>query len=104
MKRNKLYPYFFVFLFLLSACAGFSEAGKVLRNEKSEATDEFLIKKNEPLTQPPDYKILPTPDSMASNKKNEKNIKKILKAGENDQIKIDGQSSVEDSIVNQIRK
>ena len=74
MKRNKLYPYFFVFLFLLSGCAGFSEAGKVLRNEKSEATDEFLIKK-EPLTQPPDYKILPTPDSMVSNKK----MKKILK-------------------------
>ena len=60
MKRNKLYSYFFFFLFLLSACAGFSEAGKVLRNEKSEATDEFLIKKNEPLT-PVSYTHLTLP-------------------------------------------
>ena len=31
-------------IFILS-CGGFSEAGKVLRNEKTKTTDEFLVKK-----------------------------------------------------------
>ena len=36
---------FLTIVFLLTSCGGFSEAGKVLRNEKSTNTDEFLIKK-----------------------------------------------------------
>ena len=32
-------------LFTLNSCGGFKEAGKVLRNEKTTTTDEFLVKK-----------------------------------------------------------
>ena len=33
-----------IFIFLYS-CASLEEAGKALRNEKSNTTDEFLVKK-----------------------------------------------------------
>ena len=48
-------------LLLLNNCSSFSEAGKVLRNEKVRTTDEFLIEKKEPLTQPPDFDTIPEP-------------------------------------------
>ena len=41
-----------IFLLVLVSCGGFKEAGKVLRNEKKNTTDEFLVKR-EPLVLPP---------------------------------------------------
>ena len=43
----------------LSSCGSFSDAGKVLRNEKITNTDEFFIKKRAPLVLPPDYEKIP---------------------------------------------
>ena len=57
-KINKLLLYIF-FVFLLNSCGSMSEAGKVLRNEKVKTTDEFLVKKRQPLVLPPDYDTLP---------------------------------------------
>ena len=48
-------------MFHLYSCGTMSEAGKVLRNEKIKTTDEFLVKKRQPLVLPPDYDTLPTP-------------------------------------------
>ena len=59
-KINKLLLYIF-FVFLLNSCGSMSEAGKVLRNEKVKTTDEFLVKKRQPLVLPPDYDTLPVP-------------------------------------------
>ena len=55
--------------------------GKVLRNEKVNSTDEFLVKKRDPLILPPDYDKIPEPNSGINiNKSEETNkIKKILK-------------------------
>lgn len=39
--------YFLVFMFLAS-CSGFSDAAKVLRNEKKSSTDEFFVKQRQP--------------------------------------------------------
>ena len=57
---NKLFLYILLFLFL-NSCGGLSEAGKVLRNEKTRTTDEFLVKKREPLSQPPEFNKIPKP-------------------------------------------
>ena len=59
---------------LLNNCSSFSEAGKVLRNEKVRTTDEFLIKKKEPLTQPPDFDTIPEPGSTENKAEKEENI------------------------------
>ena len=97
--------YIHILFLLLTACGGMKEAGKVLRNEKIKTTDEFLVKKREPLSLPPDYKNLPQPGSNKSNTDNEKNeISKILEIKENKSTKKSISSSVEQSIINEIRK
>ena len=91
------------FIFLIS-CGGFKEAGKVLRNEKTTTTDEFLVKKRNPLVLPPNYEEIPTPGSLKEKNENkEEKIKQILKSPriENPTKK---SSSVEDTILDKIRE
>ncbi|MDB3858015.1 DUF3035 domain-containing protein [Pelagibacteraceae bacterium] len=102
-KINKSIFYIILTLFLYS-CNSLSDVGKTLRNEKTRTTDEFLVKKREPLTLPPDYKKLPEPRQNNSAKKETKDkISEILKIPENQNTK-NKSSSVEQSIINEIRK
>ena len=81
-----------------------SDVGKTLRNEKVRTTDEFLVKKRQPLSLPPDYEKLPKPGSKNSKEEgSEDKIDKILKIPETQTTKT-GSSSVEQSIINKIRK
>ena len=92
-------------MFLLSACSRLDEASKVLKNEKVKTTDEFLVKKRDPLVLPPDYKDIPLPGSNKEmKKKDNSNIKKILKMTNDEKISNDQTSSTEKSIINKIRK
>ena len=96
----------FVFLVLLNSCGSFQDAGKVLRNEKTTTTDEFLVKKKEPLVLPPDYDTLPKPGTTKTEKKDDRDdIKRILKApNKSNTGNTNKSSSVEDSILDRIRK
>ena len=93
---------------LLVACQTVKDAGSVLRNDKKNSTDEFLIQKKEPLTQPPDFDVLPTPGAMVEKndtKNSENNIKKMLKANDKKSTSLPKKStSAESSIINQIKK
>ena len=91
---------------LLISCSGFKDAGKVLRNEKIKSTDEFLVKKKEPLVLPPDFNKIPEPGSLSKKKEDESEdrIKKILKAPSTNDTKENNSSSVEDTIIDRIRK
>ena len=95
-----------IFLYItLTSCSSFKEAGKVLRNEKVKTTDEFLVKKREPLVLPPDYNKMPQPDSMEQREAGEKQkIKNILKGPDEEKSDTNKSSSVEQSILNKIRK
>ena len=96
-----------LFLLLLNNCSSISEAGKVLRNEKVRTTDEFLIKKKEPLTQPPDFDTIPEPGSIENKADKEENsIESILGSNTNEQKSStsSSSSSTEESILNQIKK
>ena len=102
-KINRIILYFITAVFLYS-CSSLSDAGKTLRNEKIRTTDEFLVKKREPLTLPPDYNDLPEPRSKDFNEKNKKDeITKILKIPKTKAVK-KGSSNVQQSIIDQIRK
>ena len=102
MKNIKLS---LIFIFVLTACNSLDEAGKVLKNEKVRTTDEFLVKKRDPLILPPDYKDIPLPGSKNIKKKSsEKDIKKILNAPDEQTVLNNQTSSTEKSIINQIRK
>ena len=39
----------------------------ILKNEKIRNTDEFLVKKKEPLELPPDFTKIPKPDALKKN-------------------------------------
>ena len=89
----------------LTSCGSLSEAGKVLRNEKVNSTDEFLIEKKDPLIMPPDYNKIPEPDSIGSKRIDDKDrIKKVLK---NENVKVNKNQNkttdVEKSIIDRIR-
>ena len=89
----------------LVACGSLKEAGKVMRNEKTNSTDEFLVKKRKPLILPPDYNELPKPgtNNSINQTDDEKKIKQILKVP--DEKKSKGTySSLEKSIIDRIRK
>ena len=105
MKKIKIIISLISLFYLLNACASFSEASKALRNEKKVSSDEFLLKKRDPLTQPPEYDKIPYPDSEKNvNKTDKDEIKKILKLPED---KIDNRntnSSAEESILKNIKK
>tara|TARA_Y200000002_G_C22309627_1_gene507926 strand:+ start:46 stop:354 length:309 start_codon:yes stop_codon:yes gene_type:complete len=91
--------------FLLASCGGLKDAGKVLRNEKIKTTDEFLVKKRNPLVLPPDFEKIPEPGSKAEKKDDEdENIKRILNTPKNVNIPKNESSSIEESILNKIRK
>jgi|TARA_B100001094_G_C17991839_1_gene700612 hypothetical protein len=102
MKKINL---FLLTFFLIASCGGLSDAGKVLRNEKVTNNDAFLVKKREPLILPPDYNEMPKPgDKSMQRKKSESDeIKKILKSPVEKNIK-NSKSTVEQKILNQIRK
>tara|TARA_B100000282_G_C31689341_1_gene470715 strand:+ start:240 stop:560 length:321 start_codon:yes stop_codon:yes gene_type:complete len=102
-KKNKLFLSFIVLNFLLS-CASFDEAGKVLKNEKIKTTDEFLVKKRDPLILPPDFKDVPTPGSKESKKfDEEEKIKKILNVTKENSGNPGKDTNVEKSILNKIK-
>jgi len=67
MKKLIIY---FLFLTLLSSCQAARE-GFTLK--KKDNSDEFLVEKKNPLTMPPSYEDLPTPEDfkIEENKKEE---------------------------------
>ncbi len=65
MKNTKI---LLITFFLFVSCGGLKEAGSVLRNEKIKNTDEFLVKKRNPLVLPPNYEKIPEPGSIRKKK------------------------------------
>ena len=97
--------YFLIFIFLiLISCSSFKEAGKVLRNEKINTTDEFLVKKREPLVLPPDFKEIPEPGSIKKENNSEQQKLKIILKAPNNENSNSSSSNVEKSIIDKIRK
>tara|TARA_B000000609_G_C23893008_1_gene199316 strand:+ start:65 stop:373 length:309 start_codon:yes stop_codon:yes gene_type:complete len=102
MKNIKI---IFIILLLLNGCTSLKEAGKVLRNEKTNSTDEFLVKKRNPLVLPPNFEDVPKPGSINKKSQNEKEkIKKILNAPKTEEPSTGKSSSIEESILKRIRK
>ena len=108
MTKFKRTCFFIIITMFLQSCNTLSDAGKILRNEKIKNTDEFLVKKREPLVLPPDFNEIPLPRSIKEKKNNsnkEKTIKEILNISKDtNNAKSNNSSSIEDSILKKIRK
>ena len=51
MKKTNISIICILFILFLYSCGSFSDGVKVLKNEKIRTTDEFLVKKREPLAE-----------------------------------------------------
>ena len=93
-------------IFFLSSCSSMNEASKFLRNERINTTDEFLIKKRQPLTEPPDINKIPQPNSLKENdqQSEENTVKDILIESKQNDESEKLNSSTEKSILNKIQK
>ena len=103
--KNNILIILFAILFL-SSCSSMNEAGKFLRNERINTTDEFLIKKRQPLTEPPDINKIPQPNSLKENdQQSEQNsVKDILIESQQNDDPEKLNSSTEQSILDKIQK
>ena len=87
-----------ILLIFLSGCQTLKDG--LEGNKKSKGAEEFLIKKKIPLVLPPEFKKLPTPGNIPSEKQEdtEFNIDKILGN------KIDGEKNISNSSEDSLEK
>jgi len=102
IKKNFIFIFIFIFL---SNCQDLGNLKKVMSGQKINTTDEFLIKKKDPLILPPQHDKLPLPKSSDLQEKEDNTIKSILKTGKNSEIKKNSSmSSLEKKILEELRK
>ena len=85
----------------VTSCQTLGDVKRGLTGEKVTSTDEFLIKKKDPLVMPPDYENLPTPDERIAAKEEISDFEKSLGTSIEDNSSTS--SSAESSIIKQIQ-
>ena len=97
----KKITYIIILTFFVTSCADTASSIKRgLTGAKKTSTDEFLIKKKDPLILPPDYENLPIPNEETVTEEIstfEKNLGTLIEDNSS------RSSSVEDSILKKIR-
>ena len=86
-----------LFLFI-SSCETMTSVKRGLTGEKIKSTDEFFVKKKDPLILPPNYESLPTPLDIEEFEQEALSIEKKLVENSSSDI-----NSNERSILNQIK-
>ena len=94
--------YMFILAFFTVSCGGsLDSVQRGLSGVKKLSTDEFLVKKKDPLILPPDYENLPIPDESAVANEDSSTFEKSLEVLFEDDSSTS--SSVEDSILKKIQ-
>ena len=76
---HKKIIYMFALVFFTTSCSdSFDSVKRGLTGQKKSSTDEFLIKKKDPLIMPPDYENLPTPEERIAAKREISTFEKSL--------------------------
>ena len=99
--------YLIALMFLVASCGGdtLNSVKRGLTGEKSKSTDEFLVKKKDPLILPPDFESLPSPSEREEEIEEMSSFEKTLKqTSETEMTSSSSGSSAEESILKQIRK
>ena len=90
--------------FLITSCAdSWDSVKRGLTGSKKRSTDEFLVKKKDPLILPPDFENLPTPSDRETAQEESSNFEKKLKKNSSTEDTSSSESSAEQSILRQIR-
>ena len=93
-----------IVFFLMMSCSSMSDAKKVLKNQKVRTTDEFLVKKRNPLELPPNFEEVLKPGTKFEKKNDDEKIKKILNVPKTENTIENKSKSTEESILKRIRK
>ena len=109
---SKKIIYILIIIFFVTSCAEqFDSIKRGLTGGKKKSSDEFLVRKKDPLILPPDFENLPTPDDsdIAKQAEDEASIfeKKLSEESFTETIdssESSSESSSEMSILKQIRK
>ena len=100
MFKNKI-VFFMMLSFLITSCESIREG---LTGSKNQSTDEFLVKKKDPLVLPPDFENLPNPSERKADVEEMTSFEKTLKKQTISESSSATENSVEESILNQIKK
>ena len=99
-----------IIFLLITACAeSFDNIKKGLGGEKRTSTDEFLVRKKEPLVMPPKWKNLPEPGGVMKSDdevREATDIEELIQLGKNQESSINpeqGSGSLEESILKKIK-
>ena len=99
-----------IIFFLITACASsWQDIKKGLGGEKRTSTDEFLVRKKEPLVMPPKWKNLPEPGGVMKSDdevREATDIEELIKLGKNKESSTNyeqGNDSLEESILKKIK-
>jgi len=105
--KKKIFVLFLLISFLSSiSCQGVKDA---LSGAKKNQSDEFLVKKKNPLVLPPNYTDLPKPGETEIPKDDQNyqgDVKKLLKILDNQETKSSSSknNSIEEFVIKNIRK
>ena len=103
LKKKTIF--FLTLTFLVTSCAGsWDSVKRGLTGQKQKSTDEFLVEKKNPLILPPDYESLPTPGEQRAAKERISSFEKTLAKISSAEGVSSSASSVEESILQQIKK
>ena len=99
-----------IIFLLITACAeSFDNIKKGLGGEKRTSTDEFLVRKKEPLVMPPKWKNLPEPGEVMKSDdevSEATDIEELMKLGKNKESSTNyeqGNENLEESILKKIK-
>ena len=99
-----------IIFFLITACASsWEDVKKGLGGAKRTSTDEFLVRKKEPLVMPPKWKNLPEPGGIMESDNEVKevtDIEELIKLGKNKESSTNyeqGNGYLEESILKKIK-
>ena len=100
MKFEKFFFLIVIFVTFISGCSSIKDT---LTGVKKQNTDEFLVKKKDPLVLPPNFNDLPKPQTQKNSENNGEesvDFSNILNESENKKEIIKNEGSLERSISN----
>ena len=100
---SKFFLVFIVFIFIKGCGNSFSEFKETMSGQKVTNTDEFLIKKKDPLVLPPEYEKLPLPKTDKQ-KSNANTIETVLKSNKTNNNDSKVSTDLENMILEELRK
>ena len=104
MHKRKIISLFIITLLVTSCSGTWDSVKRGLTGQKANSTDEFLIKRKDPLILPPDYENLPTPDERALAKEEFLIFGESVEEVYSTENTSSSKNSTEQSILQKIRK